>query len=377
MTTIPQSRFGIPQWVRGITVPQWVLTVVGAYAIQATFTILFGQFSAAPLAKPIRWLPIYLYTGWDATYYRGLFYDFNVYVWPPLYPLTLRFLAWLLHIGGSDAFDKCAVILNLVCHSTIAWGIGAYLKGDARLKDIPAWVPVFLIFFFPGHNVFFAAYSESYYLALTVVALLLYQRGHIGWAAIFAGAAAWTRLMGVFLAAAMVADQLLVCLRSRRVAWRPLLLSSLAVLIAVSWHVTLHFWGTSSNQALAEWFRDLIENHVPPGVNPKLWVFSYLAFSWRAETVAFWVSIVAAVICGWKKRYVEMFYIAAFNCSLLVNLYRPFPWTRYVSVLFPIQLVVAGWLRDRPRLTCTVLMICAAISCYMQMQLFLGRFGEP
>ncbi len=51
-----------------------------------------------------------------------------------------------------------------------------------------------------------------------------------------------------------------------------------------------------------------------------------------------------------------MFYIDLFNLSLLVYLYRPFPWTRYVSVLFPIQIMVADWVKDSPRLAAAVVM---------------------
>jgi hypothetical protein len=238
-------------------------------------------------------------------------------------------------------------------------------------------VVVFLVLFYPGHNVFFAAYAESYFLALTVVALLLRQREHVAAASLIAGLASLVRIMGSFLVVALFAEQVFYCIRDRKLHWQRLLAASLGLCMVAGWQLALSLNGTNSVAAGHEWVRELVANHVPPGTNPKLWVLQYVSFSWHAEPIAFWVSIVAIGYCGWKRRYAEMFYIVAFYLSLAVYIYRPFPWTRYVSVLFPIQLMIADVLKNKPRLTCAVLMISAATCCYIQRDLFRDYYGEP
>ena len=259
----------------------------------------------------------------------------------------------------------------------IVFGIAAYIRNDERLKGVAPWLVTFLLLFYPGHNVYFAAYAESYYVALTIVALLLRQRGWIAGASIVAGVSSLARIMGSFLTLALFVEQIFYCIRDRRVYWRNLILSGLGLLIVAAWQVTLRSMGTSSVAAGADWARELVSNHVPPGMNPKLWVLQYVAFSWNVEMFAFWGSVAAMVYCAVKKRYAELFYIAMFNLSMAFYLYRPFPWTRYVSVLFPIQIMVAHGLKGRPRLTCVLIVLSVAACCYLQKDLFLGRRGEP
>ena len=126
------------------------------------------------------------------------------------------------------------------------------------------------------------------------------------------------------------------------------------------------------------WIADLLVNHVPPGANPKLWVLGYLSFSpLLLEVISFWVSLLAIGYCAVQKRYVEMFYIGGFYLSLAFYIYRPFAWTRYVSVLFPIQIMIADWLRSRPRLMAAFLMVSVGTSYFVQRKLFQGHMGEP
>ncbi|MFN2507163.1 MAG: hypothetical protein ABR589_00125 [Chthoniobacterales bacterium] len=357
--------------------PDWVVTVTAVYTIQYVFCALFGAGKIPELLRPFRWFPAYLYQGWDGTIYRRLYEHFDLFVWPPLYPYTLRLVTGIFRFGPPDAFEKSAVVLNLISHLVIAWALTVYVKNDARLKGVAPWLVVFLLFFYPGHNVFFAAYSESYYVALTAVAFVLRQKERIGWGSVIAGVSALVRMMGTFLVAALFVEQVFYCLRDRRIHWRPLLATSSGLLVAASWHVALAVMGTSQSAAGAGWVRELIETHVAAGTNPKVWVFTYLAFSWRIETIAFWLSIIAIVYCAVKKRYMEMFYIALFNFSLIVYLHRPFGWTRYVSVLLPIYIMMADVLKNRPRLACVVVASIAAASCFVEMELFLGNMGEP
>lgn len=353
-----------------------LLTLVAIYTVHYFFCALFVVGRAPQLLRPFWSLPLYLYYGWDSTYYKHLYQNFDLYVWPPLYPLALRLVTFVLGFTGNP-FEKSAVILNLVSHFVIIAGLSAYMRNDERLKGVAPWLVAFFLFFEPGHNVFFAAYAESFFLALTIVAFLFRKHEQIGVASVVAGLSSIARLMGAFLVFALISEQLFYFVRDRKFRWRKLLAASSGLLFVAGWQASLVMLGTSSTQAGAEWVRELVATHVPHGDNPTLWVLKYLSFSWHIEIIAFWISIVATIYCGFKKRYAEMFYMIAFNLSLLLYLYRPFGWTRYVSVFFPIYIMFADWLKAKPRLACALLMSCAAASCYMQAELFMGHIGEP
>lgn len=364
--------------VNAVKASQWLLPLIAIYTIHHLFVSYFILGNVSDIVRPFSAIPAYVYNGWDAVLYRNLYNSYDRYYWPPLYPFALRLIKFVFDVDQPNAFEKCALILNFFSHIVILAGIARYVRRDARLRSVEPWLIAFLLFFFPFHNVFFAAYSESFYLAITVVALLLHQQGRIGAASALAGVASLARMMGSFLALAFVLEQVLYCVRDRTIYWRKLLFASTGVVIFLGWHIALRFLGTTAVASNADWISDLLVNHVPQGANPKLWVLKYLAFSPRyLEVIAFWISLTAVAYCAVKKRYVEMFYIGGFYLSLAFYLYRPFAWTRYVSVLFPIQIMLADWLRDRPRLAAATLIVSAGTCYYVQRELFVGRMGEP
>jgi hypothetical protein len=364
-------------WANQWGAQQWVFTLVAVYALHYLFVTSFVAGEVSDILRPFPRFPGYLYVGWDGALYRQLYENYDRYVWPPLYPFTLRLVTWFCGFQ-THAFEKSAFILNLCSHAVIVWGVARYVRNDARLNGVAPWLVAFLLFFYPGHNVFFAAYSESLYLALTIICFLLRQKERIGWASLLAGISSLVRMMGSFLAVAFFAEQVFYCLRDRKIYWRKLLLSGLGLFVVLGWHATLRTFGTTAVTSNAGWLEDLLANHIPVGANPYLWVLRYLTFSDRfLELGAFWISMVAALYCLLKRRYAELFYIAAFNLSLAFYLYRPFGWTRYVSVFFPIQIMLADWLKNRPRLTAVVLTASVGMCYFIQRELFAGRLGEP
>ena len=371
-------RANIVPAIRRLRPWEWFLTLVAVYAIHFVFVNYFILGNVSDIVRPFPSVPAYIYNSWDAAIYRGLYANYDRYFWPPLYPFALRLITWVFGLDDPHAFEKSALVLNILSHAFIIWGIARYVQRDQRLQGIAPWLLAFLLFFYPLHNVFFAAYSESFYLALTVLAFLLHQKERIGAASLVAGVASLTRMMGSFLALAFLGEQILYCVRDRTIYWRRLLSASAGIIIFVGWHLTLRFLGTTAVASNADWISDLLINHVPPGRNPKLWVLEYLAFSPRLlEVIAFWLSIATIVYCALKKRYVEMFYIAGFYLSLAFYLYRPFAWTRYVSVLFPIQIMLADFLRTRPRLATAMLIVSTGTCYFFQRKLFAGQMGEP
>lgn len=116
---------------------------------------------------------------------------------------------------------------------------------------------------------------------------------------------------------------------------------------------------------------------MPAGVNAKLWVLEYVALPGHPEWLYFWAAA-AALVWAWKRgQRVEALFIAAFLASHAVYLYRPFPFTRYVSVLLPLALMVADALKQMPRLQTFVVAAALVLSVRSEALLFLNRWGEP
>ena len=68
------------------------------------------------------------------------------------------------------------------------------------------------------------------------------------------------------------------------------------------------------------------------------------------EFVFFWASVAAAVFWWRRGLRVEALFIATFLLSFGAYLYRPFPFSRYASTLFPLSLMLADLLRRVPAL---------------------------
>jgi hypothetical protein len=370
-------------WKRGWRTIQdqrldWLITLLLVYLVQFTFQYLFQVGGILQLPRPLGLIPTYLYVGWDAAYYRHFFAEaYDRFLWPPLYPFTLRLIQFLFRFHDL-AFEKCAVILNLCSHGFIVWGISRYVAHDPDLDPTVGWIAAFLIFFFPGHNVFFAAYTESYYLAVTIGAFLLRQKRYLLGASVSAGVSALIRTMGSFLALAFFLEQVLICIRQRRVRWRPLFASAAGLIIVAGWNLGLRVVaGRTMIGEEAEWINELLRVHIPPGMNPKLWVLHYLTIGSPIDVVAFGISIIGIIYCFARRRDAEALYILIFYATLAFYIYRPFAWTRYVSVLFPLQLMVGRLLANRPRTTAATIAACAASACYIQLRLFQNQLGEP
>lgn len=376
------SRARLVGLLRRARLPGWVgdglMTLSGVYLIQLVFCkLVLGAMPPHILVRPFSFLPAWVFIAWDSAYYRGMFHVYDRYSFPPLYPLTLRAVAFVFGFD-EHAFEKSAVVLNFFSHAVIVLGLTYYLRTSTSFRGIQAWVVACLIFFFPGHNTFFAAYSESLFLALTVLAFCLHAKGWIGSASIAAGFSVLARTMGSFLALAFVIEQLFYCVRDGKLYWRKLLLSGWGLLFVVGWHLFLRWRGTTAFREAAPWIDSLVEGSVPAGHSAYVWVLKYLALNGRwMEVLPFWAAVAAMGYCLAKRRLLEFLYIAIFYVSLAFYIYRPFPWSRYVSVLFPVQIMAADFLKDKPRLT-AVLLVVTLITCYhIHIELFEARIGEP
>ena len=243
---------------RHATLLSWAATLVAVYLVQYVFVTLFLSGHVPSFPRPFRWIPTYLFVGWDGAHYRHLWHNYDRYLWPPLYPLSLRLVYLTFQFNGL-AFEKSAVVLNLCMHGVIVWGVARYLRNDSSLPGVAPWLVTFLLFFFPGHNVFFAAYSESFYLAVTLVAFILHREGRLGPASAVAGISALIRNMGAFLSLALVLEQLLYCWRDRKIHWKRLAQASWGLVIVALWNLTVKlFFGKTLVGEEAEWIGELL-----------------------------------------------------------------------------------------------------------------------
>lgn len=355
-----------------------LLTMLGIYAVQYIFFHLFisAQVPAQFWRKPFEWVPAFVYVNWDGHLYRQFFESYDRYFWPPLYIFTLRGIAFVCQFSG-DAFAKSALIVNLISHYTIILTLGVFLRADRTRRGMAPWLVACLIFFYPGHNVFFASYSESYYLALTLLAFLLHQRGFLAWASFVAGASALVRTMGTFVVVAFVVEQLFYIVRDRRFDWRRLAATVPGLVVLGLWNLVLLKIGTTTAQSNADWKQELINVHIRSDEDPRLWVLRYLAYGPHWEVIAFWAGIATAIYCYCKRRYAEAFYVCLFYASMAVYVYRPFPWSRFISVLFPMYIMVADLLKGKPRLATFFIAGVVGMAIYVQIRLFSELVGEP
>ncbi len=365
-------------WERHARTLAPLLTLAGVYLLHERASKLVRTLAPqVPLSRPLRDLPVHLYQGWDGAHYFDLSRHFNTYSWPPLYPLALRAVGSLF---GADALAKAAVLVNVGAHLAIVYLAFAFVRGSARLQGVPAWLFASLLLLFPGHNVFFANYSESLFLALALGACVAWQRGRLLTAGLLCGLSILVRNMGMYLGAALLLVELARAWQQRpaRPEWGRLVGAVAWVPFFVGWNLWVRWVGdTDIVTATAGWQQELLTNHVPAGANAKLWVLRYLTLPGHKEFVFFWAAVAAGAWCWRRRLHVEAGFIALFLLSHLVYLYRPFPFTRYVSVLFPLALMAADLLKRSPPLQALAVALALALSTRTQALLFLQRMGEP
>ena len=382
----------------------WVLTFLAVYLIHIVCIRYYVKSFEVHkiLLHPIKIIPSYLFVGWDSVWYKNLFIKYDSFVFPPMYSFTLRFISFLFQFK-EYAFEKSAVILNFISHIVIVKALYIYCKGLTE-KKFPVWIVVFSLFFYPGHNTFFAGYTESFFLAITIIIFILRQKNKLVLASIIAGFACLLRTFAVFLVVALLLEQIFFSIRDKKIRWREIASVTPGCIIFLCWNVFVYFYSRNfmvgqhdvlvkdllslyshyaPDKAYKEmgqydlWIKDLLTYHVPQGVNPKWWTFKYLFFSNHKEFIYVWFSIIGAIYLFLRKQYLGFFYILLFYFSMIIYTYRPFAFSRYISAFFPCFLMIAEILKERPRLQVVVISSFVIISYYFQTQLFLGFLGEP
>lgn len=252
----------------------------------------------------------------------------------PLYPLTVRAVAWLPGIGPLGA--------ALLIANAAAFGALLMLHALTR-REFPdpeiARRTVLLAALFPTAFFLLAPYTESMFLLLAVSAFWFARSERWGWAALAGAGAALTRSIGIVVAVGLAVE----AIRQWRGEGRPPLpriagaiTAGLAPLLYLgAWFV----WErdpTAPLEAQANWSRE--------GWFPLLTVWRAASLAWRYRT--WWlidVVVVAIVVVGLAvaTRRVAAGYSVYAWAGLLIPLTFPYPdrpllsAPRFVLILFP------------------------------------------
>lgn len=384
-------------------IPLWAQCLIIVYAVHAAFLVTFGELFVVirkaydigqlQFVRPVKILPNSVTLGWDSAPYQELMQSYVHNVWPPLYPMMLRAASWLVP-GDGPVFAAAAQLVGFASHIAIAVGLTRY-GSKLRLSREQIRAAVLFVFFFPGHNVMFAAYSEPLYIALSVWCFVALRAERFLWVALLGSLAVLTRNMGLFLAVALLSAPILIHLqrRGQPLAERFFSMRSLSefsaalgrlwpvalpLFVGLAWYFgSASYFGQTPDQAADGWARDLLLHHVPQGVSARLWVLEYLAYKGPPGTVLlFYATLISILLLIQKKLYVEATYLLAFFVSFAFYLYRPFPFPRYVSVFFPSVFVVVSLFRPGWLLGLSVT-LSVIYSEFMHAVLFSGWAGEP
>jgi hypothetical protein len=149
---------------------------------------------------------------WDTAWYLTIARDGYAYdgdptrqqnvAFFPLYPLTCR----ACHIATGLSIPLCGVLLSNLAFLV---GLSALWALARREMDAPAArLTLLLLAFFPASLFFSTMYSESFYLAFSVLAYSAFRRQQFVRGGLWAGLATATRLTGIVLLVALVLEAL-------------------------------------------------------------------------------------------------------------------------------------------------------------------------
>jgi hypothetical protein len=260
----------------------------------------------------------------------------------PLYPLVVRAVSWI--VGGHPLL-AATLVSNLAFLGSL---LVLYDLTVTEFSQAVARKTIVYIAIFPTAFFFFAPYSESLFLFLTLIAFREARRDRWPSAAAAGALAALTRSLGLVLAPALIV-MALERRGGRGPVW-PRLVAGAAVLLGPL--IYLGWWGLAHSDALApihaqaNWQRELA---FAPAT---LWNALRLAAGNGVADPNYWIVdilvvgvVIMAVVAGWRR--LPLPYLTYALGSLLVPLSYPFPprpllsMPRFVAVIFPAFWVLA------------------------------------
>jgi len=327
------KRFILP--VLGIALAHAAVGLVLYYSLRAGVT-LSNPFMAA---HPFSW--IYMFSGWDSSYYleiAGNWYPPKLdplWAFSPLYPATVRTLVFLgvdLRIGGFAVAVICGLASIMVFQKV----------AELYMARTQALIAASLYFLFPPVFVFsFVTYPEPMFILLALLSWYFHQKRSDRNASVAAGLCALSRPEG-FLIIIPLLYEYAIRRQFRKVGY------ALVPLFAIAgwelygytqtgvWLPSLaagHFWHTPKVHAV----RQAIQQLVTGNFNS---VDVLLPYWWLILTIIAILAIVLFLVWrDWKIDRALSIYLLASVMILgwsLSALYRSFP--RVLSFIFPVGL---------------------------------------
>ncbi len=286
---------------------------------------------------------------WDTLHYQAIAergyeaFDSALFV-PPLYPGLVRLASALM---GTDSLVSALIVSNVAALAGMA---AFYSLAREELAD-PIWArrAVLYLSIFPTAFFWFAGYTESLLLLLAAAALLAARRARWLTSGLAVGLAALSRLTGALLIVPIGATAWSAARREK--SWRPLLAVAGALTGALAF--PLYVWlgmGLSPLTPIEMQAARSQGGFTLPGVNLLRAIGRLVAGETNFADLfdlALLLLFLALAVPVWRQlsRPLAVFYSA----FLLLYLGRAagiaplLGSARYVLILFPAYLVLAGW----------------------------------
>jgi hypothetical protein len=127
------------------------------------------------------------------------------YAFFPFYPLVMRIVAIPLSLLGMNAIATATLAGVLVSSlGALAAMLALYELASDEMDDAGGLRAAFYLVIFPSGFFLAQVYTEGLFVGLAFWALVLIRRGRLGWAALLAVLATFTRAVGVALAAPLL-----------------------------------------------------------------------------------------------------------------------------------------------------------------------------
>jgi hypothetical protein len=260
----------------------------------------------------------------------------------PLYPLVVRATSWA--VGGHPLLAATLV-------SNVSFFGSLLVLYDLTVREFSRSVArrtIVYLAVFPTAFFFFAPYSESLFLLLSLIAFREARRDRWAGAAAAGALAALTRSIGVVLAPALIV-MALERRGDRGLRWQRMIAGP-AVLLGPL--VYLGWWGAAHGDALAPIHAQANWQREATFPLTTLWNALRLAGGDGVTQPGYWIIdvlvvgvVIAAVVAG--LRLLPLPYLVYALGSLLIPLSYPFPprpllsMPRFVAVIFPAFWVLA------------------------------------
>ena len=302
---------------------------------------------------------------WDTLHYQAIAergygaFDSALFV-PPLYPGLIRLTSRLIY---SDSLLSALIVSNVAALAGMA---AFYSLARAEAADPSrARRAILYLSIFPTGFFWFAGYTESLLLLFSSVALLAARRSRWLVSGLAAGLAALSRLTGALLIVPVGASALLAVRKDR--SWRPIVAAGGALLGALAF--PLYVWlgmGLSPLAPIEVQAARAQGGFAFPGVNLTIAIQRLAGGEANFADVfdlALLLLFIGLAVPVWRQlsRPLALFYLGylLLHLSRVAEIAPLLGMARYVLVLFPAYLVLAGWGR-RPWIHRLIVYLSAA-----------------